>query len=186
MRAARRLIRPAASALAVTALAGAGMSASADAAAATPASIGPARIARAVSNAEQSSSLWATVNICDTKRYRNAIGVRGQMPALGFASQLSMVVQVDYWSATARRFVAISSAAASHTLSLGRKSSGLYQDGAVFPFGAHAGLLNATITFTWTRNGTVIGHTRRRTTAGHRSADFGNPAHYSAAQCRIG
>ena len=55
----------------------------------------------------------------------------------------------------------------------------------MFPFNAHTGLLNATITFSWTRDGKVVGQTRRRTTAGHPNADYGSPPRYSAAQCTI-
>ncbi len=149
------------------------------------ASVGPARIARAVRSAEQSRSLWATVNICDTRKYRNDIGVRGQMPSLGFSSALYMVVQVNFWSHGQHRFLPIQSNLATTRLSLGSTSSGLEQDGAVFPFSAHTGLLNATFTFIWTRGGKVIGQTVRGTTAGHTDADHGSPPHHSAAQCRI-
>ena len=156
--------------------------------AAIPASagtVGPTRIARAVRSAESSPSLWATVNICSSRRYPRDLGVRGQMPTLGFPASMFMVVQVDYWSASRHRFLPIQSNLATTRLSLGRASTGLQQDGAVFPFGAHTGLLNATVTFIWMRGGKVIGQTVRRTTAGHRDADHGSPPRYSAAQCRI-
>jgi hypothetical protein len=152
---------------------------------ATAAGVGPRRIARAVRSAEHSGSLWATVNICDTGKYRNDLGVRGQMPALGFASSLFMVVQVNFWSEAQHRFRPIQSNLATTRLSLGSNANGLQQDGAVFPFSAHTGLLNATVTFIWTRGGKVIGQTVRRTTAGHSDAAHGNPPRFSASQCRI-
>jgi hypothetical protein len=158
------------------------------AAAAVPASagtVGAGQIARAVRAAEKSRSLWATVNICNSRRYPHDLGVRGQMPTLGFSASLSMVIQVDYWSTTTKRFVPIHNKLATSRLSLGNAARGLEQDGAVFPFAAHTGLLNATITFTWSRGGKVIGQTVRRTTAGHHDADHSSPPHYSAAQCRI-
>ena len=145
----------------------------------------PRTIAQAVAAAERSRALWATVNICSSRRDPNSLGIRGQMPTLGFPATLSMQIQVDYWSTTGKRFVAIRSATAMKTLPLGRQSTGLQQDGAIFPFSAHAGLLNATITFTWTRAGKVLGHVARRTTAGHPTAMYGSPPHYSAAQCTI-
>jgi hypothetical protein len=147
--------------------------------------VGPARIARAVRAAESSRSLWATVNICSSRRYPHDLGVRGQMPTLGFSASMYMAVQVNYWSAASKRFLPIQSHLATTRLSLGGATTGLEQDGAVFPFKAHTGLLNATITFIWTRGGNVIGQTVRRTTAGHSDADHGSPPHYSAAQCRI-
>ncbi len=152
---------------------------------ATASGVGPGKIARAVGSAERSRSLWATVNICDAGKYRNDLGVRGQMPTLGFASSLFMVVQVNFWSKGRHRFLPIQSNLASTRLSLGNNADGLQQDGAVFPFSAHTGLLNATFTFIWTRGGKVIGQTVRRTTAGHTDAAHGNPPRYSAAQCRI-
>lgn len=146
---------------------------------------GPAQITRAVKRAERSSSLWATINICNSRRYRNQLGVRGEMPTLGFRAVMTMAIQVNYWSADKRRFIPIPSPSALTTLKLGSPASGLQQDGAVFPFKTHTGRLNATITFTWTRGGKVIGTTHRRTTAGHHDADYGSPPRYSAAECTI-
>jgi hypothetical protein len=171
--------------LVTTALAAAALVAAPVAPAAQAGAVGPGRITRAVHSAERSRGLWATINICSSRRYPNALGIRGQMPTLGFRTLLAMQIQVDYWSAAKQRFMPIQSSAATTTLSLGNASSGLQQDGAVFPFKPKAGLLNATITFTWTRAGKVIGKTQRRTTAGHHDADFGSPPRYSAAQCRI-
>jgi hypothetical protein len=179
-----RYLRHMRAALVTTVLAAAVMLA-AGAGRAESAGVGPRQVARAVRSAERSRSLWATVNICDTRKYRNDIGVRGQMPSLGFSSKLYMVVQVNYWSATQHRFLPIQAHLASTRLSLGNATNGLQQDGVVFPFSAHTGLLNATFTFIWSRGGKVIGQTARRTTAGHRDADHGSPPHYSAAQCRI-
>jgi hypothetical protein len=172
-------------ALVTTVLAGAVLVPAAPPAAAAVGAVGSARIARAVHNAERSGSLWATVNICDSRAYRNDLGVRGQMPSLGFSARLYMVVQVNYWSQAKHRFVPIQSNLATTQLSLGSSDTGLQQDGAIFPFSPHTGRLNATVTFMWTRGGKVIGQTVRRTTAGHTDADHGSPAHYSAAQCRI-
>jgi hypothetical protein len=142
-----------------------------------------AQIKRAIQRAERSNSLWATVNICDTKHHRHTMGVRGQMPTLGFASWLSMRVQVNYYSSKRARFVPLSKA--SSTLRLGRMSKGLQQLGSTFTFSAHAGLFNATIDFIWRRSGRLLGHTTRRTTAGHSNAAFGDPKHFSAKECRI-
>lgn len=151
------------------------------------ASSGPsaAQVRRAVGRAESSRSLWTTINICNSRAYPDSLGVRGQMPALGFAAVLSMRIQIDYYSAPQKRFVPIQSSTATRQISLGRWSSNLQQAGGVFPFKPHAGLLRATVQFTWMRSGKVIGQTVRQTTAGHKDADFASPPHYSAAQCQI-
>jgi hypothetical protein len=143
------------------------------------------QVRSAVRRAEKSSALWATINICNSRHDRDELGVRGQMPTLGFEASMSMRIHVEYYSTHSKRFVPIQSTTAVRTVSMGRWAKNLQQAGAVFPFSPHSGLLNATVVFTWTRGGKVIGQTEHRTTAGHRDADFGSPPRYSAAQCRI-
>lgn len=144
-------------------------------------------ISRAVARAERSSSLWATINICQRTHHRGGeLGIRGQMPALGFSSTLRMTVRLGVWSSKHHRFEAVSGSTATSNLSLGAASNGRKQDGVEFNFTQPAGLLDATIEFTWTRGTRVIGDVTRPTTSGHHDADFGEPAHYSASSCRIG
>jgi hypothetical protein len=149
-----------------------------------------AQIRKAVAKAERSKMLWATVNVCQTKGKQAAqggsIGVRGQMPTLGFASTLSMTIQLNRYSATSKSFVSISEATATRTVSPGAFATDLHQAGEVFPFTGPAGLLNATVTFSWTRAGKLLGSTTQQTTAGHPDASGGRPAHYSTAQCQLG
>jgi hypothetical protein len=149
-----------------------------------------AQIRKAVAGAERSEMLWATVNVCQTKGTQAAqggsIGVRGQMPTLGFASTLSMTIQLNRYSPKTKSFVALPYATAKTTVSPGTFATDLHQDGAVFPFSGPAGLLNATVTFSWTRAGKLLGSTTQQTTAGHRDAVGGRPAHYSTAQCQLG
>ena len=141
------------------------------------------QIARAVARAERSANLWATINICSAGR----VGIRGQMPTLGFAATLAMQVQVRYWSAAKRRFMPISASSASASLALGQQANGLQQGGEVFPFSTKSrAVLDATIDFTWTVSGKVVGTAVRQTTAGHTGADYGSPPGYSAAQCTVG
>jgi hypothetical protein len=143
----------------------------------------PAQIQSAVGSAERSRSLWATVHICDTKRFPNTIGVRGQMPALGFSSSMFMNLQIEFFNKTKKQFLPIPKA--SMKIPLGKVTTGLQQGGATFAFKRHTGLLSATIQFEWVRGGKVLGSTTRRTTGGHKGADFGDPPHFSAPQCRI-
>jgi hypothetical protein len=144
------------------------------------------QIAQAVNSAERSQSLWATINICNSPTHRDRIGVRGQMPSLGISATMGMTVTLNSWSTSAQRFEPINSRNAVDQIQLGTHTSALEQAGTVFPFATGTtGLWNATIVFTWKRNGKIVGQTRRRTTGGHRTADFGSPPHFSAPQCRI-
>jgi hypothetical protein len=149
-----------------------------------------AQIHKAIAKVRRSKLLWATVNVCQLNGRHAAkggsIGVRGQMPTLGFSSTLSMTIQLNSWSSKSKSFTALPFKTAKTTVSPGRFATNLHQDGVVFPFGGPAGLLNATVSFSWSRGGKVLGTATRQTAAGHHDASGGRPPHYSAAQCRLG
>ena len=149
-----------------------------------------AQIHKAITKARHSKQLWATVNVCQVKGKDAAkggsVGIRGEMPTLGFSSTLSMTIQLNRWSTKTKSFAPLPYKTAKTTVSPGRFATNLHQDGAVFPFGGPAGLLNATVRFSWSRAGKVLGTATRQTTGGHRDAAGGHPAHYSAAQCNLG
>ncbi len=141
----------------------------------------PAQIRIAIRQAERSKSLWATVNICNSRRYPNTIGIRGQMPSLGFAAWLSMSIQLNYFDTTKKQFL---TDGAAQTIRLGRSSTKLQQGGETWQFSGPV-LLDATVQFIWRRSGKLLGETTQTTSAGHPSADFGSPPRYSAEQCQI-
>ncbi len=138
----------------------------------------------AVLHAEHSKSLWATVNICNSRRYRDDLGIRGQMPALGFAAWLSMDVKLLYYSSSQKRYLPVPTRG-TKLVRLGRSSTGLQQSGALFQFSPHQPSLMATVEFIWRRAGRLLGTATRTTTAGHPGADYGSPPHHSAASCTI-
>jgi hypothetical protein len=141
----------------------------------------PARVRAAVRAAERSRSLWATVNICDTERHPDTIGVRGQMPGLGFRANLSMDIQIDYWSFAEHKFVP--DPGVTTNVSLGSASDGVVQGGANFRFTPPV-VLSGTVTFEWKLAGRVIGRATRLT--GHdRHVDGSDPPGYSAPDCTM-
>ena len=171
-------------AVAVTTALGAGLGGAAPAGAAAMPT--PRQIARALARAEAAGTLWATINICHVARTGDLIGVRGQMPALGFQSTMSMTVALQAWSSSRRTFVTISSPNAVNHIALGRHATGLQQAGAEFPFQTGStGQWRAAVTFTWGLAGRLLGRVTRTTTGGHPGADFSSPPHYSAASCQI-
>jgi hypothetical protein len=146
----------------------------------------PRQVTRAVTAVKRSKALWATINMCNSRTHRDKIGVRGQMPSLGFGATMEMTVTLNSYSTSVKRFEPINSPDAMARIRLGSHTRGLEQDGANFPFHkGTTGLWDATVVFTWKRNGKIIGQSQRRTTAGHPNADFGSPPHYSAARCWI-
>jgi hypothetical protein len=142
------------------------------------------QIKKAVAQAEHSKSLWATVNICNGPSFPDTVGIRGQMPSLGFPARLSMDIQLNYFSTTEQRFLPLP-VGGQRLLQLGRSSNRLQQGGALFSFNPHAGLFDATVKFIWRRSGKLLGETMHPTTAEHPNAKYGSPAHYSANQCQI-
>lgn len=144
----------------------------------------PTQIRKAVNTARNSRNLWATVNVCGPHRKPHTIGVRAQLPALGFAAQLSVAIQVDYWNVAKQRFVPVRDPNAHGMLALGTVTAGVQQGGENFAF-THGVYLRATVTFTYTRHGRVLLSVTRRTTGGHPLADQGIPPHFTAATCRL-
>jgi hypothetical protein len=155
------------------------------AAAASSAATLPSRsqIHAAIVRAERSHGLWATVNICNTRKHRHTIGIRAQMPALGFPATLQMLVSLNYYSDTSGHFKPLP-----HTqtpVSLGTATSGYHQGGVTFTVTPRA-TLSGTIKFVWRSGRRVLGTTTRDTRAGHKGARQADPPGFSAATCRIG
>lgn len=145
-----------------------------------------AQIRAAIARAARSSYLWATVNVCESHGAKGGlIGIRGEMPALGFRATLSMTIQLRQYLTSAKRWAAVKGATARRTVTIGRRTTGIHQDGAEFPFTTATGRLDAAVTFTWTRDGRRLGRLTRTTTGGHPSAAYGRPAGHSTAACRL-
>ena len=83
------------------------------------------QIRLAIRRAEQPGALWATVNICNSHRYPGRLGIRGQMPSLGFAASMSMNIQVDYLNQANHRFRPVPGA--SRAIGF-RATTGLHQE----------------------------------------------------------
>jgi hypothetical protein len=146
-----------------------------------------ARIQRALQTAESSTFLWATVNVCvDNPHHGGLIGIRGEMPALGFASTLSMTIQLNVRSDRTGSYSPVPGTTASRTVTLGAfKGNDVQQGGVEFPYSSDTARLNATVTFIWSRDGDQLGQVTQTTTGGHPQADFGVPPHHSSATCKF-
>lgn len=161
----------------------AAMTAAPAAAATHPSGPTTAQIRAAVARAERSNDLWATVNVCNTKRHRDVIGIRAQQPALGFSSTMLVRIGVEYW--TGKAFRRDPASGATKALRIGTDSTGVHQTGWSFQFGRHAGRLRGLVEFQWVRSGKVLGSVTRITTSGRTHVGFADPAGYSASECTI-
>ena len=142
-----------------------------------------AQIRAAVSRAERSHDLWATINVCKKQGDQDIIGIRGQMPSLGFTTQMSLIIQPEYWSHDAARFKPIPGDA--KQVSLGSATRSVIQGGASFRFQPPAGTLRAAVTFQWRLGKKLLASTVRKTSHGHKHVDFADPPGYSAGVCAL-
>jgi hypothetical protein len=153
-----------------------------------PTSTGPtaAQIHAAVTAAERSPDLWATVNVCTSSPGEDDIGIRGQMPSLGFATTLVMEMSVSYWDYGSNMFMP---AGASDTLTLGKGTHGIHQGGVTFPFTPPATgsqfLVRGTVTFEWLLGSKVIGKVTKNTGHGYANVGYSDPPGYSSGTCTL-
>jgi hypothetical protein len=143
----------------------------------------PAQISAAIQRAERSKQLWATVNVCTTDHHKGQLGIRGQMPSLGFLSQMYMTFEVTYKPPSSSHFKRLRSTKA--TVSVGQASKKVLQVGRTYPFQTSQALLAGRVTFEWRRSGKVLGRTTRRTTGHHTHVDFADPPGFSQPFCRL-
>lgn len=144
------------------------------------------QIRAAIAKAENSTHLWATVNACAPAGHPHLIGIRGQLPALGFPARLKIIIDIWYWDTTKQQWALDTDSSSVQTIPLGVVSYGFQQGGFTYRFPQFHGRMRAELTFEWHRSGRLLGSTTRQTTAGHHDADFARPRGYSAASCRLG
>jgi len=137
----------------------------------------------------RSPHLWATVNVCDTLKNPNAIGIRASMPGAPNArEQMYMRFRVQYRRSDDGLWHNIANGANSGFMRVGSAKYKARQAGTIFQFNPPAGgryFLRGKVTFQWRLGGKVRRSAALVTTAGHRSAAGSDPPGYSAATCII-
>ena len=129
--------------------------------------------------------LWATVNVCDTVKQPDQIGIRAAMPATPKGARLSMRFRVQYKSGEDWKDVAD---ADSGWVNVGPAKGPMVEYGWSFTFakGTKSTLLRGVVTFRWRRGDSLPKQAEVATEAGHRSSAGADPAGYSAATCALG
>jgi hypothetical protein len=129
---------------------------------------------------------WATVNVCDTAKHPDTIGVRASMPGYPRHARLAMRFRVQYrtesgdWADVA--------GADSGWRALGVARGDPVESGWSFTLAASAGpvTLRGVVRFRRRVRESAPRVTELPTTAGHRSSAGDDPPGYSAATCRLG
>jgi hypothetical protein len=142
--------------------------------------------------------LWATVNICDTVRYPDRMGVRASMPGSGRRGSMYMRFQAQFFDGAANTWKDVGGTGVSHWIPVGSSRFRMRQAGYTFAFGApttgNAFVLRGRVEFEWRerrrlRSGelrtVVVRRARVNTKAGYASKVAADPAGYSASLCEI-
>jgi hypothetical protein len=135
--------------------------------------------------AAKDTPLWATVNVCDTVKQPDRIGIRASMPGTPKGARLSMRFRVQYRSDHDWEDV---EDADSGWVSVGTARGNPVEYGWSFTFASstESTLLRGVVRFRWRRGDSLPKQAEAATEAGHRSSAGADPANYSAATCALG
>jgi hypothetical protein len=140
--------------------------------------------AAAAARPAQADRLWATVNVCDTSRHPNEVGIRASMPGVPRRAVRRMRFRVQWRDGSRWRFV---TGADSGWRKLSRSRGRAIESGWSFEFEppAKAITFRGVVGYRWVRNGRIVASAREITESGHRSTAGADPADYSAATCSM-
>ena len=132
-------------------------------------------------------NLWATVNVCDTAKQPDKMGVRARMPGNGRRGRMYMRFTAQFREGDTWRRV--EGQGRSEWLRAGRSIFRYRELGFTFSFGApasgHSYLMRGLVQFQWrNRRGRVVERAKRVTEPGHKTA-MADPRGFSAGRCRI-
>jgi hypothetical protein len=142
----------------------------------------------APADAGKVKNLWATVNVCDTPKSPNEMGIRARMPGDGTSRRMFMRFTAQYRTGGKWKVV---SGARSRWLPVGSARESWREFGYTFSIGAPkpgtSYVLRGLVQFEWRKKGTrkVERRSHRFTERGHPTGRDGEPRNYSAARCRI-
>jgi hypothetical protein len=67
--------------------------------------VAAALVASAVAQAVPTRAPWATINVCDTAKQRNSVGIRAGMPGNGATQRMYMRFQLQWYRPSERRYL---------------------------------------------------------------------------------
>jgi hypothetical protein len=152
-------------------------------------------LARVASTA-RAEAFWATVNICDTERSPDSMGVRASMPGNGRRERMYMRFRAMYYSSSRQAWLSVSGAGVSPWVYAGAARYAQRQLGWTFTFAPPpAGAtftMRGVVDYEWRkprrRKGSGWNVVRRRsrvTRTGVEGVDGGDPPGTSKALCLI-
>jgi hypothetical protein len=129
---------------------------------------------------------WATVNVCDTAKQPDTVGIRASMPGSPRGVRLSMRFRVQY-KVDEDTWADVDGADSGWRL-LGTAKGVPVESGWSFSFTKPSKpvTLRGVVRFRWRKGDALPRSAEAATEAGHRSAAGSDPAGYSAATCSLG
>lgn len=152
------------------------------------AALAPVALAAPKRAASADRRLWATVNVCDTERWPDTIGIRGSMPASGDAREtMWMRFQVQFQSADDGKWRFVPEGGDSGFVEVGSARTAR-QAGRSFRISPKKGeqvLLRGRVSFEWRLKDEVTRREKLLTRKGYRSSAGADPEGYTASSCTI-
>ena len=133
--------------------------------------------------------LWATVNVCNTAKHPDTVGIRASMPGTGVAGQAMYMRFALQYRTSAGDWKALPGGGSSGWVAVGSARYVVRLAGRSFHFLPPAAgvtdTLRGIVGFQWRKGTRVVHRATRTTTAGHPRAEGSDPRGYSAASCEV-
>lgn len=138
---------------------------------------------------KRNKHLWSTVNVCDTKRSPDTIGIRARMPGNGTRQRMWMRFRTQFYSSRDYAWKYVATGGRSPWVEVGSALFLYKETGYSFTFDppkpGDSFLLRGVVEFQWrTKGGKVKRRTRKFTSPGHRTRGA-DPRGFSDDRCRI-
>lgn len=134
----------------------------------------------------RSPNLWATVNVCDTIRRPDGVGVRASMPGTRRTGAMTVEFRLQWFRTSSRTWLDALSPA---RVPLGSARTARRETGVTWrlraPAAGRSVTLRGIVTFEWREGRHTLLRLRRTTTAGRSPSAGSDPKGYSAARCVI-
>ena len=139
--------------------------------------------------ASHAGRLWATVNICDTPRYPNVLGVRASMPGNATEQTMWMRFSASYFDRATESWRPVEGGR-SPWVEVGDARYASRQAGRRFridpPAPITSYVVRGVVQYQWRRpNGKVRRRAKQKTLGGHPTGRHGDPRGYTAGVCEI-
>ena len=129
---------------------------------------------------------WATVNVCDTAKQPDAIGIRASMPGTPKGARLSMRFRVQYRTGDGSWENVADADSGWRTVGTGRGVPAEYGWSFTFAKRTTPVTLRGVVKFRWRRGVSLPREQEVVTEAGHPTKAGADPVGYSAASCTLG